>query len=433
MDLLKNMFKGDKIVWMIFLLLCLISVVEVFSATSKLTYKSGNYWMPFTEHTKNLLMGAITMIGVHKINYKRFKRFGPVIYLGSILLLFILLVSGILTDGKNHVNGAARWYTIAGFSFQPSEFAKMSVVMVVATLLSLMNGTDESNRITFWRILIVAGIALVVIAPENMSTAMLLGVTVYAMMFLGGIALRRLLKLGGLAMAAVAMLVAVVMFVPSATLQKVPGTHRVVTWKGRLQDFKGSDDGKEKHHDFKNNGQTGHACIAIMSSHGIGKGPGNSSQRDHLDLAFSDFIFAIIVEELGIAGASIVIGLYLWLLVRAGKIAKKCTHAYPAYLTLGIAILIVSQAMINMMVAVGLFPVTGQPLPLISKGGTSIVVTCAYLGMILSVSRNNEEREEERRMALANGQPLDAVQEMDHEIDDDENDRMDIGNEGQTI
>ena len=192
--------------------------------------------------------------------------------------------------------------------------------------------------------------------------------------------------------------------------------HRFATWQARIETFRGDDESQKAGHDFEKNGQTGHACIAIMSSHGIGRGPGNSVQRDFLDLAFSDFIFAIIVEELGIVGAAVVVFLYILLLVRVGKIAKKCTHAFPVYLIMGISILMVSQAMMNMMVAVGLFPVTGQPLPLISKGGTSILVNCFYIGMILSVSRIANEQEMQRKEeALASNVPMAATTELSQE------------------
>ena len=148
--------------------------------------------------------------------------------------------------------------------------------------------------------------------------------------------------------------------------------------------------------DIDKDAQIAHARIAIATSHVVGKGPGNSIQRDFLSQAFSDFIFAIVIEEMGLVGGIFVVFLYLWLLMRAGRIAQKCERTFPAFLVMGIALLLVSQAILNMMVAVGLFPVTGQPLPLVSKGGTSTLINCAYIGMILSVSRYTAHLEEQK-------------------------------------
>ena len=174
--------------------------------------------------------------------------------------------------------------------------------------------------------------------------------------------------------------------------------HRVETWQSRIKGFfedKGAVPAAK--YDIDKDAQIAHANIAIATSNVIGKMPGNSVQRDFLSQAFSDFIFAIVIEELGLLGGAFIVMLYLWLLIRAGRIAKRCDKHFPAFLVMGIALLLVSQAMLNMMVAVGLFPVTGQPLPLISKGGTSTLINCAYIGMILSVSRYVAEKEEKRR------------------------------------
>lgn len=424
MDLLKKIFKGDKIVWMIFLLLCLISIVEVFSSTSKLTYRSGNYWEPFTQHTAFLLGGAAVVILVHRMKYIQFKKLGALFYPVSIILLAILLFAGIFSDGATYTNGAARWLSVGGINFQPSEFAKLTVVIGVATLLARMKDTDEENKLTFRSILIITGIALLLIAPENMSTALLLGGTVFLMMILGGIAMKRIALLVGSGFLGVAVIALIMLIVPTQTLSEAPGLHRLATWKTRIETFIGDGDKQKSGHDFENNGQTGHACIAIMSSHGIGRGPGNSVQRDFLDLAFSDFIFAIIVEELGIVGAIVVVFLYILLLIRVGKISKKCTHAFPVYLIMGISILMVSQAMMNMMVAVGLFPVTGQPLPLISKGGTSILVNCIYIGMILSVSRDANEQEMLRKeQEMATNAPVAVATELSQEEEEGEDEK----------
>jgi cell division protein FtsW len=188
------------------------------------------------------------------------------------------------------------------------------------------------------------------------------------------------------------------MITPASVYNKIPGLHRVETWQSRIKGFfEDKEAVPAAKYDIDKDAQIAHANIAIATSHVIGKMPGNSVQRDFLSQAFSDFIFAIVIEELGLLGGAFIVMLYLWLLIRAGRIAKRCDKYFPAFLVMGIALLLVCQAMLNMMVAVGLFPVTGQPLPLISKGGTSTLINCAYIGMILSVSRYVIQKEEARK------------------------------------
>ena len=192
--------------------------------------------------------------------------------------------------------------------------------------------------------------------------------------------------------------------------------HRFDTWRTRIENFVKTEEVPAAKFDINRNAQVGHARIAIASSHVVGKGPGNSVQRDFLSQAFSDFIFAIIVEELGLVGGIAVVALYIWLLIRAGRIARQCDRTFPAFLVLGIALILVSQAMFNMMVAVGLAPVTGQPLPLISRGGTSTLINCVYIGMLLSVSRytsrlkEQEEHDAQIPMQIESSNPLAELQ-----------------------
>jgi cell division protein FtsW len=195
------------------------------------------------------------------------------------------------------------------------------------------------------------------------------------------------------------LLVTVIVVIPPSVYENIPGTHRFSTWQSRIKGFfEDKEAVPAAKYDIDKDAQIAHANIAIATSHVIGKMPGNSVQRDFLSQAFSDFIFAIVIEELGLLGGAFIVMLYLWLLIRAGRIAKRCDKYFPAFLVMGIAMLLVSQAMLNMMVAVGLFPVTGQPLPLISKGGTSTLINCAYIGMILSVSRYVIQKEEQRKL-----------------------------------
>ncbi len=392
MDLLKNLFKGDKVIWIIFLFLCVISIIEVFSAASTLTYKSGDHWAPITQHSVILMVGVAVVILLHNIPYKWYQVFPLFLLPVSVLLLAFVTVMGVVTGDR--VNGAARWMTFFGIQFQPSELAKMAVIIAVSFILSKKQTEQGANPNAFKYILIITGLVCCLIAPENLSTAMLLFGVVVLMMIIGRVAWKKMLKLFGVIALVGVFIGGVALAIPADT--EIPFLHRMSTWKNRIVNFTEDEEVPAAKFDIDKDGQIAHARIAIASSGVIGKAPGNSVQRDFLSQAFSDFIFAIIVEELGLIGGAFVVILYIWLLVRAGRIAQKCNRTFPAFLVMGIALMLVSQALLNMMVAVGLFPVTGQPLPLISKGGTSTLINCAYIGMILSVSRYTQRLEEEK-------------------------------------
>ena len=392
MDLLKNIFKGDKVIWIIFLCLCLISIIEVFSAASTLTYKSGDHWGPITQHSIILMIGAIVVVLMHNIPYKWFQVFPVFLYPISVVLLAFVTLMGVITGDR--VNGAARWMSFMGLQFQPSELAKMAVIIAVSFILSKKQDDEGANPKAFKYIMILTGLVCMLIAPENLSTAMLLFGVVVLMMFIGRVAFKKLaMLLGGLALAG-CLGVIFLLAIPKDT--DIPFLHRFDTWKSRITNFTEKEEVPAAKFDIDKDAQIAHARIAIATSNVIGKAPGNSIQRDFLSQAFSDFIFAIIIEELGLVGGAFVVILYIWLLVRTGRIAQKCERTFPAFLVMGIALMLVSQAILNMMVAVGLFPVTGQPLPLISKGGTSTLINCAYIGMILSVSRYTAYLEEKK-------------------------------------
>lgn len=394
MDLLKSIFKGDKVIWIIFLFLCLISITEVFSAASTLTYKSGDHWAPITQHSILLMVGAVIVVLVHNIPYKWFQVFPVFLLPLSIGLLAFVMLMGVITGDR--VNGAARWMTFMGIQFQPSEIAKMAVIIVTAFILSKGQDEDGASPKAFKRIMIITCVICGLIFPENYSTGMLLFGTVYLMMFIGRISPKKLLMLGGGILAFVILFGIFLLGAPNETLEKIPMGHRFTTVKSRIADFTNKQEVPAAKFDIDGNGQVAHARIAVATSNVIGKGPGNSVQRDFLSQAFSDFIYAIIIEELGLVGGIVVVFLYVCLLIRVGRIAKKCNRTFPAFLIIGIALLLVTQALFNMIVAVGLAPVTGQPLPLISKGGTSTFINCAYIGMILSVSRYTAKLEEQR-------------------------------------
>ena len=391
MDLLKSIFKGDKVIWIIFLCLCLISIIEVFSAASTLTYKSGDHWGPITQHSIILMVGAVVVVFLHNVPYKWFQVFPVFLYPISLVLLAFVTLMGIITGDR--VNGAARWMTFMGLQFQPSELAKMAVIIAVSFILSKRQDEEGANPKAFKYIMILTGLVLLLIAPENLSTAMLLFGVVFMMMFIGRVAAKKLLLLAG-GLAGVAIIG--VTFLVLTKNSDLPFLHRFDTWRARIEKFTNDNEVPAAKFDIDKDAQIAHARIAIATSHVVGKGPGNSIQRDFLSQAFSDFIFAIVIEEMGLIGGIFVVFLYLCLLMRAGRIAQKCERTFPAFLVMGIALLLVSQAILNMMVAVGLFPVTGQPLPLVSKGGTSTLINCAYIGMILSVSRYTAHLEEQK-------------------------------------
>lgn len=406
---ISAIFKGDGVIWMIFFFLCLISVVEVFSASSGLTYKSGNYFSPFIKHIGLLGLGFVCMVITLNFKCRYFKFATPFLIGLSFITLIIVFFVGETT------NGAQRWIPIFGFQFQPSEIAKGSLVLATAQILSAMETEHGADRHAMKYILIVCAFIVPFIMTENLSTAALLCAVLFLMMFIGRVPPLQLGKLAGSALLLVVLGIAAIMAFgktpssdPKAQTAQTTATangkqakedgggafSRVNTWKGRIVNF---FDGKEvKPQDVDLNGkgsQSAHANIAIASSNIIGRGPGNSVERDFLSQAFSDFIYAIIIEETGIEGAIFVALLYVFLLFRVGKIASRCENNFPALLAMGLALLIVIQALFNMCVAVGLAPVTGQPLPLISKGGTSTIMNCIYIGVILSVSRTAKKRE----------------------------------------
>lgn len=401
MDLLKSIFKGDKVVWIIFLMLCLISVVEVFSASSTLTFESGNHWGPITQHSIFLLTGALVVVLCHNIPYRWFQVLPVILLPISLIFLAMLLffdklnIAGLLVIEK--INDAGRWIKLCGVTFQPSELGKMGVVIATAFILSKRQSEQEANPKAFKHIMIVACLVCGLIFPENFSTSALLFGVVFLMMYIGWVATRKLLMLMG---TLGGILVAGIIFLTVTKDIDSNFLHRLDSWRGRIENFTKTEKVAPNDFDINANAQEGHARIAVATSNVIGKGPGNSVERDFLSQAYSDFIFAIIIEELGLVGGIVVVFLYICLLIRIGRIAKKCNRTFPAFLVIGIGLLLVTQALFNMMVAVGLAPITGQPLPLISRGGTSTLINCVYIGMILSVSRYTAAiEEEEKRLA----------------------------------
>jgi cell division protein FtsW len=399
-----NIFKGDKVIWMVFFFLCMISIVEVFSASSNLTYKSQNYMGPIVFHTVTIILGAVVAVVTLNIPCRYFKLMTPFLLIITVVLLLWVLATG------ERTGDASRWINIFGLTFQPSEIAKGTVVLATAQILSAMQRGNGADKKAFKYILwIVVPIAMLIMV-ENLSTAALLCSVVFLMMFIGRVPMVQLGKLVGvvaaLAFAGFLFIMAVGndnnVAVDKAKTEQVSKPkeksklekilHRADTWKSRIKKFSNKEIITPDQYDLDKDAQVAHANIAIVSSNIIGKGPGQSVERDFLSQAFSDFIFAIIIEELGIIGATFVVFLYIVLVYRTARIASRCENNFPAFLAMGLALLLVIQAAFNMLVAVGIAPVTGQPLPLISKGGTSTIINCAYIGVILSVSRSAKKR-----------------------------------------
>jgi cell division protein FtsW len=404
---LNNIFKGDKVIWMVFFFLCIISVVEVYSASSQLTYKGGNYVAPMLKHIGILIMGIFCMVVTLNIKCKYFKILTPFLLIISFLTLIWVYFAGQST------NGAMRWVSILGMQFQPSEIAKGTMVLATAQILSAMQTDNGADKHAFKYILCVCAGIIPLIMLENLSTAILLSSVILMMMIIGRVPARQWGKLVGIVMLLVVALVMLIMLIGkdipaenpkmqmTEQMTKKPEEkgifdkvfHRFSTWKSRIDKFSSGKTVTPNEIDLDKDGQVAHANIAIASSNVIGKGPGNSEERDFLSQAFSDFIYAIIIEETGIFGAFFVALLYIILLFRTGRIANRCENNFPAFLAMGLALLLVTQALFNMCVAVGLAPVTGQPLPLISKGGTSTMINCIYVGAILSISRSAKKKE----------------------------------------
>jgi cell division protein FtsW len=391
---------------MVLLFLCLISVVEVFSASSSLTYKSQNYLSPILGHSWKIIMGVAAAIFVLNIPCRFFKLVTPALLIVSAIMLLWVLCFGEKT------NDAGRWISFFGLQFQPSEIAKGTLVLVTAQILSAMQREDGADKRAFKFILWVVIPFIILIGLENLSTAALIMVVIFLMMFIGRVPFVQLGKMMAGGALVIVLFIGLVYMAGSMesndeaaetqtesvangktekSTKKGP-LHRLATWKNRIDKKLNSKYVAPQDYDLDKDAQVAHANIAIVNSNIIGKGPGQSIERDFLPQAFSDFIFVIIIEELGIIGAGFVVLLYIVLLFRAARIASRCDNNFPAFLVLGLALMLVIQASFNMMVAVGIAPVTGQPLPLISRGGTSTIINCVYIGAILSVSRSAKKK-----------------------------------------
>lgn len=401
----NRLFKGDKVTWIIFTLLFALSFIEVFSATSTLAYKNDNYWQPITQHVTFMMVGVAIAWIVHNMPMTWLKKLSYAAYWLGIGFLLWAMFAGV------SINGESRWVRLFGVNIQASEVAKLGLVMLIARILGDGQSSEGTSSEVLKKILYATGLVCALIFTSNLSTVILICFTTYLMLFIGKIPGKQMWKLTGACVVAGTLALGAIMLTPASLVEGTP-LDRMVTWRNRI--VRSIDPASAEKDQNGGNEQRMHANIAIASSNVIfGKGPGNSEQRDFLPQAFSDFIYAIIIEELGlIIGGVGVILLYLILLYHTGQIAKDCDDPYAAFLIIGAALMIVIQALAHMSISVGVGPVTGQPLPLVSRGGTSIVINCVYIGMILSVSRYAREAKIARERAKAGNvetNPLEAT------------------------
>jgi len=378
-QVLSKYFKGDKVIWGVIFALSIFSLLAVYSSTGTLAYKyqEGNTAYYIIKHFVLLAAGLSIIFITHLIPFKYYSRLSQLFLYLSIFLLAITLVMG------TSLNQASRWLTLPGlgFTIQTSDFAKLALIMYIARVLSLRQTDKKLNDFNGVFVTMIIPIVLVcgLIMPANLSTAAILFVTSFLLMFIGRVRVKYLLGISGVGVLIVALIIAGIIISGSAT-------GRIGTWQNRIESFASGDS--------ETNYQVEQSKIAIATGGILGKGPGNSTQRNFLPHPYSDFIYAIIIEEYGFFGGVVVLFLYLFLLYRAGVIVRKSRRTFAAFLAIGLTISLVFQAMINMGVAVHLFPVTGQTLPLVSMGGSSILFTGVAFGVILSVSRSVEKNEE---------------------------------------
>lgn len=388
-NFVSKYIKGDQTIWVIVVFLALVSLLTVYSATGSLAYKTqgGNTTYFMFKQLGFLLMGIGVIAVVHHIPYKYFVIFSvPALYL-SVFLLVLTLVSG------QNLNEASRWFTVPGIglSFQPSEMAKLALIIYVARVLAQHQRDEGPTEGAFWPIIIHTGIVCLLIFPENLSTAVILGGVVMLMMFLGRVPFKYLFFTGFTGAAVISLVLLLAM-------NDVVLIDRAETWAARVERFFDED---QEANEYGSDYQVTQSKIAIATGGILGKGPGNSDQRNFLPHPYSDFIYAIIAEEFGFFGALFVMVAYFFLLGRIGVVVNSSNRTFPAFMVLGLGLMLVIQAFVNMGVAVGIFPVTGQPLPLVSMGGTSILFTCFALGAILTVSRHNQIEKARQKAAEA--------------------------------
>jgi cell division protein FtsW len=360
--------KGDRVIWAIVSVLMMLSILVVYSSTSMLAFRErgGNTEFYLLKQVIMLILGAVIMYAAHLVHYRRYSHWSPYLLAASVPLLMLTLAVG------NEVNGATRWIEIpiVGLTFQTSDFAKIALIAYVARSITAKQEFIEDFQSAFLPIIVPIVIVCFLIAPSNLSTALVIFATCMVMMFIGRVAMKYIFLLMFCGLVAFAALIVIGNAFPTKV--------RSHTWTERARSFIEDEDGGD---------QTRMAKMAIARGNMIGNGPGNSIQKNHLPSAFADYIYAIIIEEYGLVGGFIVMALYMLLFFRVVRLVTKSPKTFPAMLAIGLILILVVEALANMAVSVHLVPVTGQPLPLLSMGGTSLLFTCIALGMILSVSK----------------------------------------------
>lgn len=383
----SRIFRGDPWIWAIVFILSLIGILAVYSSTVTLAFSKhgGNTEFYFLRHTGFLLIGLFFLYLCHLVNYLYFSRLSQLFLWISIALLVVTLFVG------SEINNATRVLPIPGLgiTFQTSDMAKLFLIMYIARYLSKNQEEIDSFKV-FRNILLVILIVVVLIAPENLSTALVVFVTCNMLLFIGRINLKYLGLLAGAGMLLIGLLVTILLTINTENL----GGTRIPTWKKRIETFTQKDGGEGSYQQLQSK-------IAVASGGMFGKGPGNSTQRAYLPHPYSDFIYAIIVEEYGLFGGALVIMLFLLLIYRCMKIVVDSPKAFGALLALGLCFSMSFQAFVNMGVAVGILPVTGLTIPLVSMGGTSLFFNSIAFGVILSVSRTIQENKIKEQQIIA--------------------------------
>ena len=380
----------DKSFWGLFLILIVVAIIALFSASSTLVYQRGSVLGPIGSQMAFIVLGIIAAFGIQYIPSYWVRLGGYALLAISTLLVYSTMIPGnplVVT-----INGAARWVRIAGITFQPSELAKLSLIIVVADQLARIH-TEEDKRKYFYRTLIISGIVMLPVMASNLSTAILIGLIVFCLWILARVPWKYILSVVGISIAALVFGYLLVEFAFVRPGRPMHGPFkRATTWVARIDRHFVEDNGS-KYVLTDDNIQEVYASVAIARGgiSPVGVLPGNSKERDYLPLAFADYIFAIIVEESGVLGAGFLIFLYLAILFRACNVSSRYADQPAMLMTMGLALMITCQALISMLVAVGLGPVTGQPLPMISRGGTSVLITSIYFGIMMGVSREQTE------------------------------------------
>ena len=392
--------KGDKVIWAVVVLLALMSLLAVYSSTGLLAYKmyKGNTEIYLFKQFAFIIAGVSIIYFAHMVNYIVYAKVAKILFLVSIPLLFYTLFFGV------KLNEGSRWIRlpIINMTFQTSDLAKLALIMYLSRLLSRKQDVIKDFKKGFLPVILPVAVVCVLIAPANLSTALLIGATCMMLMFIGRVSGKHLFITIGIVMIPVLILImaAVVRHKSiepstvnhqSSTINHSRLLVRVDTWINRVENFMYGEQSSKMDDHY----QVNQAKIAVANGGWIGLGPGNSRQRNFLPHPYSDFIYAIIIEEYGLIGGALIMFIYLVFLFRSIRIFKKCPFAFGAFLALGLSFTLMIQAITNMAVNVNLFPVTGVTLPLISMGGSSFLFTCLAIGIILSVARNAERIEDE--------------------------------------